>query len=102
MAASEEMRFKRNVKGHTSQAYQPPTRTPEPGLIAEAARLLAECRKIAILAGSGARGEVNRQRIGLSIGRHAVQEFTFSESPFGVAGRLVEKLTGQKGETEKE
>ncbi|HET9147203.1 MAG TPA: thiamine pyrophosphate-dependent enzyme, partial [Acetobacteraceae bacterium] len=49
-----------------------------------------------------ARGEVNRQRIGLSIGRHAVQEFTFSESPFGVAGRLVEKLTGQKGETEKE
>jgi hypothetical protein len=47
-------------------------------------------------------GEVNRQRIGLSIGRHAVQEFTFSESPFGVAGRLVEKLTGQKGETEKE
>jgi pyruvate dehydrogenase (quinone)/pyruvate oxidase len=41
-----------------------------------------------------ARGEVNRTPIGLSIGRHAVQEFDFSASPFGVAGRIAEKLTG--------
>jgi pyruvate dehydrogenase (quinone)/pyruvate oxidase len=44
---------------------------------------------------SFARGEINRRRIGLSIGRHAVQEFDFSESPFGAAGRLVDKLTGR-------
>ena len=56
MPASQEKRFKRNVKGHTSQAYQAPTRTPEPHLIAEAAELLAGCTKIAILAGAGARG----------------------------------------------
>jgi pyruvate dehydrogenase (quinone)/pyruvate oxidase len=41
-----------------------------------------------------ARGETNRTPIGLSIGRHAVQEFTFAESPFGIAGRIVDKLTG--------
>jgi len=32
----------------------------------------------------------------LSIGRHAVQEFTFAESPFGLAGRLRDRLTGGK------
>jgi pyruvate dehydrogenase (quinone) len=42
-----------------------------------------------------ARGERNRTPIGLSIGRHAVQEFTFSESPFGVAGRVFERITGK-------
>jgi pyruvate dehydrogenase (quinone)/pyruvate oxidase len=41
-----------------------------------------------------ARGERNRTPIGLSIGRHAVQEFDFSASPFGVAGRIASKLTG--------
>lgn len=41
------------------------------------------------------RGERNRTPIGLSIGRHAAQEFTFSESPFGVAGRVLELLTGK-------
>ncbi len=46
-----------------------------------------------------AHGERNRTPIGLSIGRHAVQEFTFGESPFGVAGRLVERVTGRKLET---
>lgn len=40
-----------------------------------------------------ARGERNRTPIGLTIGRHAVEEFTFGESPFGIAGRLVERLT---------
>jgi pyruvate dehydrogenase (quinone) len=56
MPASKENRFKRNVKGHTSAAYQAPQRTPEPFLIEEAADLLANCSKIAILAGAGARG----------------------------------------------
>jgi pyruvate dehydrogenase (quinone)/pyruvate oxidase len=39
-----------------------------------------------------ARGEVNRRPIGLTIGRHLVQEFDFAASPFGVAGRLGDKL----------
>ena len=54
--ATAEKRFKRNVKGHASTAYQPPTRTPDAALIEEAARRLARCTKIAILAGAGARG----------------------------------------------
>jgi pyruvate dehydrogenase (quinone) len=49
-----------------------------------------------------ARGERNRTPIGLTIGRHAVQEFSFSESPFGVAARVVERLTGHKSEPEHE
>lgn len=52
------------------------------------------------LATALARGEVNRRPIGLTIGRHAVQEFSFSESPFGAAARLVEKLTGPHGDNE--
>jgi pyruvate dehydrogenase (quinone) len=46
-----------------------------------------------------ARGEVNRTPIGLSIGRHAVQEFNFSASPFGAAARIVEKITGRGDES---
>src|SRR6185312_3722246 len=56
MPASQEKRFKRNVKDHSSSSYQMVKRTPEPALIEEAARLLAGCKKIVILAGSGARG----------------------------------------------
>jgi len=41
------------------------------------------------------RGERNRTPIGLSIGRHAVQEFAFADSPFGVAGRVIERITGK-------
>jgi pyruvate dehydrogenase (quinone)/pyruvate oxidase len=52
------------------------------------------------LATALARGEVNRRPIGLTIGRHAVQEFSFGESPFGVATRVVEKLTGGDGDKE--
>ncbi|MBV8455743.1 MAG: pyruvate oxidase [Acetobacteraceae bacterium] len=51
------------------------------------------------LATALARGERNRTPIGLTMGRHALQEFTFSESPFGVAGRIVERITGWKPET---
>jgi pyruvate dehydrogenase (quinone) len=56
MPAGREKRFKRNVKGHTSAAYQPPHPTPDPDLITAAARLLAGCDRLAILAGAGARG----------------------------------------------
>jgi pyruvate dehydrogenase (quinone) len=56
MAADEGHRFKRNVKGHTGSSYQPPRRLPEEPLLQEAARLLAGHSKVAILAGSGARG----------------------------------------------
>jgi pyruvate dehydrogenase (quinone)/pyruvate oxidase len=56
MPAGEEKRFRRNVKGHTSSSFQVPRRVPERPLIEEAADLLNGCRKIAILAGSGARG----------------------------------------------
>jgi pyruvate dehydrogenase (quinone) len=56
MPASAERRFKRNVKGHVSQAYQVPVRIPERYLIEDAAKALGECRKVAILAGAGARG----------------------------------------------
>jgi pyruvate dehydrogenase (quinone) len=56
MPATAERRFKRNVKGHAATAYQPPVRTPDRYLIEEAAKALNGCRKIAILAGAGARG----------------------------------------------
>jgi len=56
MPASAERRFKRNVKGHVSRAYQTPVRTPDRYMIADAARALAGCKKVAILAGAGARG----------------------------------------------
>ncbi len=45
-----------------------------------------------------ARGEVNRRPIGLTMGRHAVQEFDFAASPFGVLGRIADKITGKTGE----
>jgi pyruvate dehydrogenase (quinone)/pyruvate oxidase len=73
MPASAERRFKRNVKGHTSSNYQPPRRLPaDDGLIKDAAELLASRRKIAILAGSGARGagaelELVAERLGAPV-----------------------------------
>jgi pyruvate dehydrogenase (quinone)/pyruvate oxidase len=48
---------------------------------------------------SFARGELNRKPIGLTMGRHAAQEFDFAASPFGVLGRLADKITG-KGSSE--
>src|SRR5581483_2564883 len=55
MPASQEKRFKRNVRGHTSANYQPSRRAPDPELIEEAAELLQGCKRLAILAGAGAR-----------------------------------------------
>ncbi len=45
------------------------------------------------------RGERNTRPIGLTIGRHAAQEFTFSQSPFGIAGRVIDRLTGRREES---
>jgi pyruvate dehydrogenase (quinone) len=56
MPASQERRFKRNVKGHVATAYQPAIRIPERALIEAAGKALAGCKKVAILAGAGARG----------------------------------------------
>jgi pyruvate dehydrogenase (quinone)/pyruvate oxidase len=52
----DQKRFKRNVEGHSTTAFRTPTRVPPPDALQRAAELLAGCRKIAILAGQGARG----------------------------------------------
>jgi pyruvate dehydrogenase (quinone)/pyruvate oxidase len=41
-----------------------------------------------------ARGEEHRRRIGLTIGRQLIDERTFAASPYGVAERVKEKVTG--------
>src|SRR6185312_6810390 len=53
---SEQKRYMRNVKGHTSEAFTMPKRIPERSQLEKAARLLQGKKKIAILAGAGARG----------------------------------------------
>lgn len=53
---SDEKRSKRNLKGHTSEAFTIPKRVPEREQLQKAARALEGRKKIAILAGSGARG----------------------------------------------
>ncbi len=53
---SEQKRFHRNVKGHTSEAFTIPTRIPERKQLEKAARALLGKKKVAILVGSGARG----------------------------------------------
>jgi pyruvate dehydrogenase (quinone) len=53
---SDEKRSKRNLKGHTSEAFTVPKRVPERTQLEKAARALQGKKKIAILAGAGARG----------------------------------------------
>jgi pyruvate dehydrogenase (quinone)/pyruvate oxidase len=53
---SDEKRSKRNLKGHTSEAFTIPKRVPERSQLEKAARALQGKKKIAILVGSGARG----------------------------------------------
>jgi pyruvate dehydrogenase (quinone)/pyruvate oxidase len=50
------MRFDRNVPGHTSTSYRPPVRVPQRQDLDAAAELLAGRKRVAILAGAGARG----------------------------------------------
>lgn len=44
-----------------------------------------------------AHGEEHRNRIGLTIGRQLIDEQTFAASPYGVAGRVKEKIAGVLG-----
>ncbi len=53
---SQERRFKRDVPGHTSRAFTPPKRLPQPELLARAAEILKDKQRIVIRAGAGARG----------------------------------------------
>jgi pyruvate dehydrogenase (quinone) len=54
--AGADKRSLKNVKGHTSQRLQCPIRIPIQGELEQAAELLKGRRRVAILAGSGARG----------------------------------------------
>src|ERR687886_3013229 len=54
--ASDLMRYKRNVAGHTTKAWSPPVRTPSDQDLRRAAEVLRGHAKVAILAGQGARG----------------------------------------------
>jgi pyruvate dehydrogenase (quinone) len=56
MPADAGSRFRRNVPGHTSTRYRPPIRIPQRQDLDAAAQALAGKRRIAILAGAGARG----------------------------------------------
>jgi len=53
---SDQNRSMRNLKGHTSEAFTIPKRIPEREQLEKAARALQGKKKIAILAGAGARG----------------------------------------------
>jgi len=53
---SGEKRSKRNLKGHTSEAFTIPKRVPERLQLEKAARALQGKAKVAILVGAGARG----------------------------------------------
>lgn len=53
---SSAKRSKRNIKGHTSEAFQPPLRVPVKSELQRAAAALRGKHKIAILVGSAARG----------------------------------------------
>jgi pyruvate dehydrogenase (quinone)/pyruvate oxidase len=54
--ASDLMRYKRNVAGHTTTAWSLPVRTPSDEDLRRAAEVLRGRAKVAILAGQGARG----------------------------------------------
>lgn len=66
---------------------------PEPPVITKAQRKhMAEALR---------RGEEHRERIGLTIGRELLRERDYAESPFGVVGRLKQRLgLEKKGEEE--
>ncbi len=53
---SDQNRSKRNLKGHTSEAFTVPKRVPERDQLEKAARALQGKTRIAILVGAGARG----------------------------------------------
>jgi pyruvate dehydrogenase (quinone) len=95
MPASQERRFKRNVKGHAATAFQPPRRVPERALIEQAAKLLAGRRKHVILAGAGARGarselELAAERLAAPIVKAALgKDCVPDDSPYTTGGTGV-------------
>jgi pyruvate dehydrogenase (quinone)/pyruvate oxidase len=56
VAVSEAKPSAENVPGHTRAGYSAPVRVPERASLEAAAQLLAGCKKIVILAGTGSRG----------------------------------------------
>src|SRR5579884_458413 len=90
--AKPQRRFKRNVPGHPSTAYQPPRRVPERELIERAAALFEGKRKIAILAGQGARGaraelEQTAERLGAPVVKASLgKEVLPDDSPYTTGG----------------
>jgi pyruvate dehydrogenase (quinone)/pyruvate oxidase len=92
---SEQRRSKRNLPGHTSRAFQVPRRVPERALVEEAARLLNRCRKVAILAGAGARGaraelEQVAERLGAPIVKALLgKDCVPDDSPYTTGGTGV-------------
>jgi pyruvate dehydrogenase (quinone) len=93
--ASQERRFKRNVKGHVSTSFQTPRRVPERELIQEAAKRLGAYKKIAILAGAGARGagaelEMVAERLGAPIVKAGLgKDCVPDDSPYTTGGTGV-------------
>jgi pyruvate dehydrogenase (quinone)/pyruvate oxidase len=92
MAATDWKRFKRNVKGHTSRAFQTPRVVPERPLLEEAAKLLRGKKKVAILAGAGARAarselEQIAERLGAPIVKALLgKECVPDDSPYTTGG----------------
>lgn len=92
MGAADWKRFKRNVKGHTGRAFQTPRTVPERPLLEEAAKLLSGKKKIAILAGAGARGarselEQVAERLGAPIVKALLgKECVPDDSPYTTGG----------------
>jgi pyruvate dehydrogenase (quinone) len=90
--AEDLMRYKRNVPGHTTTAYQTPVRTPPDTELRRAADVLRGKAKPAILAGQGARGartelEALAEALGApiakaSLGKDAVPD----DSPYVTGG----------------
>ena len=92
MAATDWKRFKRNVQGHVSHAFQTPRTVPERPLLEQAAKLLAGKKKVAILAGAGARGarselEQVAERLGAPIVKALLgKECVPDDSPYTTGG----------------
>ena len=92
MGAADWKRFKRNVKGHAARAFQTPRTVPERPLLEEAAKLLAGKKKVAILAGAGARGarselEQVAERLGAPIVKALLgKECVPDDSPYTTGG----------------
>ena len=93
--AAQQKRFKRNVPGHTTTAFQEPVRVPDRSLLEEAAKLFEGKKKIAILAGAGARGcgdelEQVAEKLGAVIAKAMLgKEAVPDDSPYVTGGMGV-------------